>query len=100
MPELDLGIATDWMQAETHGRVRLVQNRKYPTSPKKDVQIVSPNSIEIQVNSDESTSTEADKVFFTTSYGTFKKVIAVLDSEGNLRIAGRVIENQGNLDFS
>lgn len=100
MPDLDLGIATDWNEGDTHGRVRLVQNRKYPTSPKKDVLISSPVSIELCVNSNYSTSQEADKIFFTTFHGSTKKVIAVLDSNGNLAIAGGLAQMQSGLDFS
>ncbi|MYV97792.1 DUF6342 family protein [Streptomyces sp. SID3343] len=99
MPDIDLGLATDWDEGDTHGRVKLVQNRTYPTSPKKDVAITSPNCIEIQVNSEFSTSQEADKVFFTTHYGSTKKVIAVLDSQGNLSIAGKLTTDQKNLGF-
>ncbi|NNH69793.1 hypothetical protein HLB23_07920 [Nocardia uniformis] len=94
MPDIDLGLATDWNEGDTHGRVKLRQNQVYPTSPKKDVLISSPVSIELCVNTNYSTSQEADKIFFTTHHGSQKKIIAVLDSEGNLAIAGRVMEQQ------
>ncbi len=99
MPDLDLGLATDWDEGDTHGRVRLRQNQKYPSSPKKDVLISSPVSIELCVNTNYSTSQEADKIFFTTHYGCMKKVIGVLDSQGNLSISGRVMEMQNNLSY-
>ncbi|MFC8588695.1 DUF6342 family protein [Streptomyces sp. NPDC057217] len=99
MPEVDLGLATDWDEGETHGRVKLVSNRTYPGSPKKDVAIISPHSVEIELNSDFSSSQEADKVYFTTHHGSTKKVIAVLDSNGNLSIAGKLLTDQKNLQF-
>ncbi|MEU4181436.1 DUF6342 family protein [Streptomyces sp. NPDC026589] len=99
MPDIDLGLATDWADGDTHGRVKLRQNQVYPTSPKKDVLISSPVSIELSVNTNESTSQEADKVYFTTYHGKQKKIIAVLDSEGNLHIAGRLITEQKNLSY-
>ncbi|WP_254847343.1 DUF6342 family protein [Frankia sp. CcI156] len=99
MAEIDLGLATDWDEGDTHGRIRLRQNQKYPNSPKKDVLISSPVSIELSVNTNYSTSQEADKIFFTTHHGNQKKIIAVLDSNGDLYIAGRVIEGQSNLSY-
>jgi len=99
MPELDLGLATDWDEGDTHGRVRLRQNQKYPSSPKKDVLISSPVSIELSVNTNYSTSQEADKIFFTTHHGCTKKVIGILDSQGNLSISGRLVEMQNNLSY-
>ncbi|MFI7052306.1 DUF6342 family protein [Streptosporangium canum] len=99
MPDIDLGEATDWDEGDTHGRIKLVQNRVYPTSPKKDVLISSPVSIELSVNTNFSTSQEADKIYFTTHHGSSKKIIAILDSDGNLHIAGRVITDQKNLSY-
>ncbi|MFE9792728.1 DUF6342 family protein [Streptomyces goshikiensis] len=99
MPDIDLGVATDWDEGDTHGRVKLRQNQIYPTSPKRDVLISSPVSIELSVNTNFSTSQEADKIYFTTHHGNQKKVIAVLDSNGDLRIAGRVIQEQKNLSY-
>ncbi|WBB98719.1 MULTISPECIES: DUF6342 family protein [unclassified Solwaraspora] len=99
MPDVDLGLATDWDEGDTHGRIRLRQNQVYESSPKKDVLISSPVSIELSVNTNYSTSQEADKIFFTTHHGSQKKIIAVLDSAGNLYIAGRVIEGQTNLSY-
>ncbi|MFP3991240.1 DUF6342 family protein [Streptomyces sp. E11-3] len=99
MADIDLGLATDWNEGDTHGRVKLVQNQIYPTSPKKDVLISSPVSIELSVNTNYSTSQEADKIYFTTHHGRTKKVIAVLDSEGNLHIAGRLITEQKDLSY-
>ncbi|WP_326756732.1 DUF6342 family protein [Streptomyces hirsutus] len=99
MPDIDLGLATDWDEGDTHGRVKLRQNQVYPTSPKKDVLISSPVSIELSVNTNYSTSQEADKIYFTTHHGSAKKVIAVLDSDGNLHIAGRLITEQKDLSY-
>ncbi|MEX5637094.1 DUF6342 family protein [Parafrankia sp. FMc2] len=99
MPDIDLGLASDWDEGDTHGRVKLRQNQQYPTSPKKDVLISSPVSIELSVNTNYSTSQEADKIFFTTHHGTQKKIIAILDSNGDLYIAGRVIPEQSNLSY-
>ncbi|MER7703709.1 DUF6342 family protein [Kitasatospora sp. NPDC097605] len=99
MPELDLGVATDWTEGDTHGRVKLVENRVYPGSPKRDVLISSPVSIELSVNTNHSSSQEADKIYFTTHHGSTKKIIAVLDSDGNLHIAGRLITDQKDLRF-
>ncbi|WAX78763.1 DUF6342 family protein [Streptomyces sp. KMM 9044] len=100
MPDIDLGVATDWDEGDTHGRVKLRQNQVYPTSPKKDVLISSPVSIELSVNTNYSTSQEADKIYFTTHHGSRKKIIGILDSEGNLRIAGRLIEEQRDLGYN
>ncbi|MCL6302422.1 DUF6342 family protein [Streptomyces kronopolitis] len=99
MPDIDLGLATDWDEGDTHGRIKLRQNQIYPTSPKKDVLISSPVSIELSVNTNYSTSQEADKIYFTTHHGSTKKVIAVLDSDGNLHIAGRLITDQQDLSY-
>ncbi|MFV2100474.1 DUF6342 family protein [Micromonospora sp. LOL_024] len=99
MPDVDLGLATDWDEGDTHARVRLRQNQFYPDSPKKDVLISSPVSIELSVNTNYSTSQEADKIFFTTHHGSQKRIIAILDSEGNLQIAGRLMEMQNDLRY-
>ncbi|MCX4470530.1 DUF6342 family protein [Micromonospora sp. NBC_01655] len=99
MPDVDLGLATDWDEGDTHGRIKLRQNQCYPNSPKRDVLISSPVSIELSVNTNHSTSQEADKIFFTTYHGSQKKIIAILDSDGNLQIAGRVVEMQTNLQY-
>ncbi|MFE9362648.1 DUF6342 family protein [Streptomyces sp. NPDC006978] len=100
MPDIDLGLATDWDEGDTHGRVKLRQNQVYPTSPKKDVLISSPVSIELSVNTNYSTSQEADKIYFTTHHGSRKKIIGILDSEGNLHIAGRLIQEQRDLGYN
>ncbi|MFY1597588.1 DUF6342 family protein [Micromonospora sp. WMMD737] len=99
MPDIDLGVASDWDEGDTHGRITLRQNQCYPNSPKRDVLISSPVSIELSVNTNHSTSQEADKIFFTTHHGSQKKIIAILDSDGNLQIAGRVTEMQTNLQY-
>jgi len=100
MPDLDLGIATDWISGDTHGRVMLRQNQKYKSSPKKkDVLISSPCSVELSVNTNYSSTQEADKIFFTTHHETEKKVIGILDSDGNLSIAGELLQMQNNLSY-
>ncbi|WP_229401980.1 DUF6342 family protein [Micromonospora okii] len=99
MADVDLGVASDWDEGDTHGRIKLRQNQVYPNSPKKDVLISSPVSIELSVNTNHSTSQEADKIFFTTHHGSQKKIIAILDSDGNLQIAGRVTELQKDLRY-
>ncbi|MFE3199373.1 DUF6342 family protein [Embleya sp. NPDC055664] len=99
MADIDLGLASDWEEGDTHGRIKLRQNQVYPTSPKKDVLISSPVSIELSVNTNYSTSQEADKIYFTTYHGSTKKIIAVLDSDGNLRIAGKLITDQKDLSY-
>ncbi|AQT71671.1 MULTISPECIES: DUF6342 family protein [Streptomyces] len=99
MPDIDLGLASDWDEGDTHGRIKLRPNQIYPNSPKKDVLISSPVSIELSVNTNYSSSQEADKIYFTTHHGSTKKVIAVLDSDGNLHIAGRLITEQKDLSY-
>jgi hypothetical protein len=99
MADIDLGVASDWDEGDTHARIKLRENQVYPNSPKKDVLISSPVSIELSVNTNHSTSQEADKIYFTTHHGSSKKIIAVLDSDGNLHIAGRLITEQKNLGY-
>lgn len=99
MPDVDLGVATDWDEGDTHGRIRLEPSGSAaPDTSKKDVVISSPLSIELSVNTNRSESQEYDKIFFTTYVGGQKKIIGVLDSEGNLRIAGSLTEGQ-NLSY-
>ncbi|MFC0041817.1 DUF6342 family protein [Actinomadura rayongensis] len=100
MADVDLGLASDWDEGDTHGRVRLRDNQVYPNTQKKDVVVSSPCSIELSVNTNYSTSQEADKVIFTTYHGTEKKIIAILDSNGDLYVAGRVIQQAGNLSYT
>ncbi|WP_338145688.1 DUF6342 family protein [Streptomyces scabichelini] len=38
-------------------------------------------------------------MYFTTYHGRTKKIIAVLDSDGNLHIAGRLITEQKDLSY-
>ncbi|WP_097982995.1 DUF6342 family protein [Streptomyces sp. f150] len=95
MADVDLGLASDWPGKDDHGRVKLVQNRVYPTSPKKDVAVTSPNSVEIELNTIQNSTQEANKVYFTTYHGSQKVILAVLDSNGNLTIAGNLIQGKG-----
>ena len=101
--DVDLGVCTDWTEGETHGRIVSRQNQKYPTSPKKDVLITSPVSIELRVNSNNSSSEEADKLFFTAGSidgrPEAKKIVGILDAYGNLSITGKVFEGQTNLGY-
>ncbi|MBD0674341.1 DUF6342 family protein [Streptomyces sp. CBMA156] len=99
MPDIDLGVASDWTDGDYHGRVKLQQSPAGSNPAKKDVVVGSPVSIELSVNTNYSSSQEADKIYFTTHHGTTKKVIAVLDSNGNFSIAGKVFTNQGNLTY-
>lgn len=97
MPDIDLGVADDWEEGDFHGRVKLTQSRGQSNPAKKDVLVGSPVSIELSVNTNHSFEQETDKIYFTTHHGTTKKIVAVLDSNGNLSIAGKVFTNQGNL---
>ncbi|MEU1088874.1 DUF6342 family protein [Streptomyces sp. NPDC005576] len=94
MADVDLGVATSWDEGEYHGRIKLQQNRAYPNSPEQDVLITSPNSIELVMNGNHSSSQEADKIYFTTYHGSARRVVAVLDSDGNLSIAGKLTTDQ------
>ncbi|GAA2106257.1 hypothetical protein GCM10009759_44260 [Kitasatospora saccharophila] len=97
MPDIDLGVATDWDSGDSHGRVKLTQGRGQSNPAKKDVVVSGPESIELSMNTNLSADHEVDKIYFTTHHGTTKKVVAVLDSFGNLSIAGKVFTNQGPL---
>jgi hypothetical protein len=97
MADLDLGVATEWDEGDTHGRVKLTGNRVYPDTDKKDVVVSGPNSVEIAVNTNNASSQEAAKIYFTTRHGSSEKIIGILDSDGNLYIAGNVITGQKNL---
>ncbi|MFJ9445299.1 DUF6342 family protein [Kitasatospora sp. NPDC101235] len=99
MPDIDLGLATDWAVGDTHARVKLEQNRIGQSAAKKDVLVTSPVSIELSVNTNLSVSQESDKFYFTTYRGGVKKIVAVLDSDGNLSIAGQVFTGQGKLTY-
>ncbi|WP_067812883.1 DUF6342 family protein [Nocardia inohanensis] len=99
MTDIDLGVASDWEEGDTHGRMRLTPSKIYPNTPKRDVTISGPNGIELSVNTNFSNTQEADKIFFTTYRGTEKVVLAVLDSDGNLLIRGQVIDKQSNLSY-
>ncbi|MER8231176.1 DUF6342 family protein [Streptomyces sp. NPDC101490] len=99
MTDIDLGVASDWNEGDNHARISLQSSRVYPNSDKKDLVIGSPVSIELSVNTNHSSSQEADKIYFTTHHGATKKIIAVLDSDGNLSIAGRLITEQKDLRY-
>lgn len=60
---------------DTHGRIKLRDNRVYPGTPKKDVLIRSPCSVEPSVNTNYSSTQEADKIIFTSYQGTTMKKI-------------------------
>ncbi|MBD0707234.1 MULTISPECIES: DUF6342 family protein [unclassified Streptomyces] len=99
MADIDLGQASDWNEGDNHARISLTPSRVYPGTDKKDLVIGSPVSIELSVNTNHSSSQEADKVYFTTYHGSTKKLIAVLDSDGNLSIAGRLTVEQKDLKY-
>ncbi|MFD3731262.1 DUF6342 family protein [Streptomyces sp. NPDC058632] len=99
MPDVDLGVASDWDEGDTHGRIGLRPSPKFSDAGKQDVVISSPLGIELSVNTNLSTSQEGDRIVFTTHHGTEKKIIAILDSDGDLYIAGRVIQEQGDLSY-
>ncbi|MEV4189033.1 DUF6342 family protein [Streptosporangium canum] len=99
MPDVDLGLATDWNDGDTHGRVKLRDNQQYPNTPKRDVMISSPMNIEISVNTDLTTTPAADKVYFSTYYGEQKKIIAILDADGNLYLVGKLTQNVYGLGY-
>ncbi|MGW6690680.1 DUF6342 family protein [Streptomyces sp. NPDC054961] len=82
-----------------NGKVKLLDNRTYPGTPQKNVAVISPNSVEIVMNSNCSSSQEMDKVYFVTHHGSERKVVWILDSDGNLQIAGKLITDQKNLDL-
>jgi hypothetical protein len=97
--ELDLGLATDWDEGETHNRVKLVKNRHYDQEAKKDVLMTSPVSIELRVNTIFQESRESAKFFFTALDGGRKVVVAVLDSDGNLYLRGSLTEFSESLSY-
>ncbi|GAA2106254.1 hypothetical protein GCM10009759_44250 [Kitasatospora saccharophila] len=99
MADIDLGVASDVKTGDYNGRIKLVQNRLDPNPAKKDVVISGPESIELSVNTNLDSSQEADKVYFTTFHGYSKKLLAVLDSEGNLSLAGQLTTGQTNLTY-
>ncbi|GAA1403642.1 hypothetical protein GCM10009639_48730 [Kitasatospora putterlickiae] len=99
MPNVDLGVASDVKSGDYNGRIKLTQNRVDPHPAKKDVVISGPESIELSVNTNLSSSQEADKIYFTTHHGSTKHLVAVLDSNGNLSLAGRLITEQKNLTY-
>lgn len=100
MADIDLGVATDWDEGDTHARISLRQNQTYPSAPgKKDLVLSAPLSIELAVNSNGSSTQESDKIYFTTYHGATKKIIGVLDSDGNLTIAGRLVTEQKDLTY-
>ncbi|MFG2905801.1 DUF6342 family protein [Kitasatospora sp. NPDC048286] len=101
MPDIDLGEADNWTQGDWHGRVKLRQNQVYPGTPKKDVLISGPGSIELPVNTNVEVDHAKNKFYFTTYWGGTKKIVAILDADGNLYLAGNVTEvkYQRDLDY-
>ncbi|MFJ6619216.1 DUF6342 family protein [Kitasatospora sp. NPDC091335] len=100
MPEIDLGVASDVKSGDANGRVKLTQNRVYDSSPKRDVLVSGPQSIELSINTNLEVDHAKNKFYFTTHWGGTKKFVAILDSEGNLYLAGGVTQEQwGGLKF-
>ncbi|GAA2106249.1 hypothetical protein GCM10009759_44240 [Kitasatospora saccharophila] len=100
MPDIDLGVASDWDEGDYHGRVKLTGNRVYEGTPKKDVLVSGPQSIELSINTNLEVDRTKNKFYFTTYHGSTKTVIAILDSDGNLYLAGGVTQNQaGDLRY-
>ena len=64
----------------------LLQTRE--GSKQQDMLLTSPLSIEINVDNNNYPS---DEIKFTSGSGDKKKVLAILDQNGNLRIRGKVI---------
>lgn len=61
---------------------------------KKDLLLTTPLSVEINIDNNNS---PADEVKFTAGSGANKKVLAILDENGNLKIRGKVMQDS-NLD--
>ncbi|MET8544942.1 DUF6342 family protein [Kitasatospora sp. NPDC004799] len=99
MPDIDLGEASAWREGDYHGRVKLRQNQIYPTSPKRDVLISGPESIELSINTNLEVDHAKNKFYFTTHWGNTKKIVAILDSAGNLYLAGGVTEGQYQIEL-
>ncbi|MFF4383515.1 DUF6342 family protein [Kitasatospora sp. NPDC001547] len=99
MPDIDLGVASDVKNGDYNGRIKLRENQVHPASGEKDVLISSPESIELSVNTNTSSSQEADKFYFSTHHGMTHKMLAVLDSDGNLTLVGRLRTGQTNLTY-
>ncbi|MFF1265970.1 DUF6342 family protein [Streptomyces anulatus] len=99
MPDVDLGVASDWNEGDTHGRIALRPSPKFSDPGKQDVVVSSPLGIELTVNTNHSTNQEGDRVVISTFHGTEKKILAILDSTGDLYISGRVIQEQGDLSY-
>ncbi|MFJ6252761.1 MULTISPECIES: DUF6342 family protein [unclassified Streptomyces] len=96
MPDIDLGKATDdYPEGDVNGRVKLTPNRVYEGSPKRDVLISGPQSIELSINTNLEVDHAKNKFYFTTHWGDTKKIIAILDSQGNLYLAGNVSQGNG-----
>nr|BFD94276.1 hypothetical protein KitaXyl93_56360 [Kitasatospora sp. Xyl93] len=94
MADIDLGVASGWEEGDFHGRVKLRQNQVYGNAPKKDVLISGPNSIELSINTNLEVDPAKNKFYFTTHWGGTKKIVAILDSSGNLYLAGNLTEGQ------
>ncbi|MFJ9445301.1 DUF6342 family protein [Kitasatospora sp. NPDC101235] len=99
MPDIDLGEADNWTEGDWHGRVKLRQNQVYPTSPKRDLLISGPDSIELSINTNVEVDHAKNKFYFTTYHGDTKQIVAILDSDGNLYLAGNVTEARYQFDL-
>ncbi len=69
--------------------------RQNPNKEKYDMYVTTPLSIELNVNSNNNPSVDRpdqpqDMIKFTAGSGKEKRVIATLDANGNLKIAGEI----------
>ncbi|WP_239647535.1 MULTISPECIES: DUF6342 family protein [Nocardiopsis] len=76
-----------------------LERNRAPHSLKKDAVIGAPLSIELSVNTNLSTSQEADEVPFTTKHGSTKRTSGILGSSGAPYIAGHLITEQNDLSY-
>ena len=67
-----------------------VQLQEREGSSKSDLLLSTPLSLELNIDNNNS---PRDNVIFTAGSGSNRRVIAILDDRGNLKIAGRLTEN-------
>ena len=81
--------------SETHGDVGACMHLVARTdgSKKENLQITTPLSVEININNNNNGRGPSftDEVVITTGSGADKKVIAIIDIDGNLKLAGKVM---------